>query len=179
MDAATQSMIDNLPKNTGKSLEEWYTVLSHAGLEKHAEMVAYLKGGHGVSHGYANGIVLQYRSRDAATSDDDLVDAQYAGPRAGLRPLYEAVISAVRQFGDDVDVRPKRASVSLRRSKQFALVEPASAKRLQLGINVRGTAPTERLKAATGMCTHNVSVTSIDEVDEELLRWLRKAYELA
>jgi len=172
-------MIDNLPKNTGKSLDEWYAVLSRSGLDKHAEMVAYLKREHGVSHGYANGIVLQYRSRDAAGSDGDLVDAQYAGPKADLRPLYDAVISAVREFGDDVEVSPKKANVSLRRSKQFALVEPASAKRLQLGINLKGTAPTDRLKSATGMCTHKVSVTTVDEVDGELLGWLRQAYDAA
>ena len=179
MDAATQSMIDNLPKNTGKSLEEWYGILSESGLEKHGEMVAYLKREHGVTHGYANGIALQYRSRDAATSDDDLVEAQYAGPKAALRPLYDAVVSAVREFGDDVEVSPKKASVSLRRSKQFALVEPVSAKRLQLGINLKGAVPTDRLKAATGMCTHKVSVTTIDEVDAELLGWLRQAYDAA
>lgn len=29
------------------------------------------------------------------------------------------------------------------------------------------------------MCTHKVSITSSEDVDEELLGWLRKAYDLA
>nr|CAA9351707.1 MAG: hypothetical protein AVDCRST_MAG46-2630 [uncultured Nocardioidaceae bacterium] len=172
-------MIDNLPARTGKSLVEWYAVLDGAGLEKHSQLVAYLKQEHGVTHGYANGIVLQYRSRGTSTADDDLVDAQYAGPKASLRPMYEALVSAVQPFGDDVEVSPKKTSVSLRRSKQFAVIEPASAKRVNLGINLRDAPPTARLQAASGMCTHRVSLTSLDQVDDELVAWLKDAYDLA
>ena len=179
MDSAIQAMIDNLPANTGKSLVEWYAVLDATGLEKHSQLVAYLKQDHGVTHGYANGIVLQYRSRGTSTSHDDLVDAQYSGPKASLRPIYDALVSAVLPFGDDVDVRPKKTSVSLRRSKQFAVVEPVSAKRVQLGINLRDASPTDRLQVATGMCTHKVSLTSLDHVDPQLLAWLKGAYDLA
>ncbi|MET0735291.1 MAG: DUF4287 domain-containing protein [Microbacterium sp.] len=179
MDPALQSMIDNLPANTGRSLDEWFVVLDAAGLAKHSEMLALLKTEYGVTHGYANGIALQYRSRGASTADEDLVDAQYAGAKAALRPIYEALLTAVARFGDDVEISPKKASVSLRRSKQFALIEPASAARIQLGINLKGAPPTERLLAATGMCTHKVSLRAIDEVDDELRAWLKSAYDIA
>jgi len=171
-------MIDNLPKNTGRSLQEWYAVLDESKLVKHSELVAHLKREHQVSHGYANGIVLQYRGRGAPEpSDDDLVEAQYAGPKAALRPVYDALVAQVRGLGDDVEISPKKAGVSLRRSKQFALVTPSSARRLQVGINLKGTSPTDRLEPATGMCTHQVSVTAVEDVDDELLGWLRQAYE--
>lgn len=179
VDPAIQSMIDNLPANTGKSLQEWFTVLDGAGLEKHSEMLTYLKRDFGVTHGYANGIVLQYRSRGTSSSDDDLVEAQYAGAKAALRPIYDALVSAVSGFGEDVEISPKKASVSLRRSKQFGLIEPASAKRVQLGVNLKGAPPTDRLLAASGMCTHKVSLVSVDEVDDELLAWLKSAYDIA
>ena len=179
MDPAIQSMIDNLPANTGKSLDEWFVVLDGSGLDKHAALMALLKQQHGVTHGYANGIVLQYRARGTSTSDDDLVDAQYAGAKAALRPIYEALKDAALALGDDVVVSPKKASVSLRRSKQFALIEPASAKRVQLGLNLKGEPATDRLQLMTGMCTHRVSVTSLDEVDDELRGWLKDAYDLA
>jgi hypothetical protein len=179
VDPAIQSMIDNLPAKTGRSLEEWFAVLDAASLDKHGEMLTLLKAEYGVSHGYANGIVLQFRSRGTTASGEDLVNAQYAGPKAGLRPIYEALVSAVREFGDDVALSPKKAGVSLRRSKQFALVEPASAKRVQLGMNLRDAAPTERLQAATGMCTHKVSLTDAKDVDRELVGWLKQAYDLA
>lgn len=178
MDAAIQSMIDNLPKNTGRSLDEWFTVLDATGLDRHSELMAVLKGDHGVSHGYANGIALQYRNRGTSTTDEALVDAQFTGSRAALRPLYDAVVQLALTLGPDVTVAPKKATVSLRRKKQFALVEPG-ATRLTLGLNLKGTPPTERLKPTTGMCTHKVVLTTPADLDDQLRTWLETAYAAA
>lgn len=67
-----QAMIDNLAKNTGRPLEEWFAVLDGTGLVKHTELMNHLKGEHGVSHGFANGIVLRYRERGSTPSSNDL-----------------------------------------------------------------------------------------------------------
>ena len=172
-------MIDNLPASTGRSLSEWYTVLDDSGLEKHTDLMNVLKSEHGVSHGYANGIVLQYRSRGISQSDDDLVATQYAGAKAALIPIYDALVAAVRSFGADVEVAPKKSSVSLRRSKQFALIEPASSKRVQLGIQLPGEGTTDRLLSGNAMCSHRVNLASVTDVDDELLGWLQRAYDRA
>lgn len=180
VDAATQTMIDNLPAKTGRSLEAWFEVLDAAGLEKHGQAMALLKGEHGMTHGFANLVVLQHRARNAGpVTGDDLVAAQYAGAKAALRPILDRILAVVRGFGDDVAVAPKKTSVSLRRSKQFAVVEAASARRVQLGINLGDTTPTDRLREAGGMCTHRVDISSVEEVDGELIDWLRAAYEMA
>lgn len=179
VDAATQTMISNLPARTGRSLEEWFAVLDAAGLDKHGQAVSFLKSEHGVSHGFANLIVTQHRSRGASSSDQTLVDAQYAGRKAALRPVYDRLVTIASGLGEDVEIAPKKTGVSLRRTKQFALIEAPSSTRIQLGVNLRETAPTERLRAATGMCTHRVDVTSVDQVDEEVADWLRAAYLLA
>ncbi|WP_353950447.1 DUF4287 domain-containing protein [Knoellia sp. S7-12] len=178
VDAATQTMIDNLPPKTGRSLEQWFTVLDDAGLAKHGEAMALLKTEHGVSHGFANLVVLLHRDRAAgAPSSDELVDAQYAGTKRALRPILDRLVEASKTFGDDVEIAPKKTSVSLRRSKQFALVEAPSAKRVRLGLNLRDAEPTDRLVAAGGMCTHRVDIADQSEVDAELLDWMRRAYE--
>ena len=179
MDPATKSMIDNLPAATGKSLDDWFAVLDKTGLDTHTALMNHLKAEHGVSHGFANGIVLQYRNRGVSQNHDDLVGAQYAGAKAGLRPLHDALVAVVTDFGADVEITPKKASVSLRRRKQFGLIEAPSAKRLQLGLNLGDTAPSGRLLLAGGMCTHKVSITAFEEIDAELLGWLRAAYDLA
>jgi hypothetical protein len=177
MDAETQKRIDGLPKSTGKGLTEWFSILQTSGLEKHGDMMALLKGEHGVSHGFANFIALMYRNQ-GGPEGDDLIEKQYAA-KPNLRPIYDAIANVVSDFGPDVDIVPKQASVSLRRSKQFALVSPATRTRVDVGINLKGEQGTERLKAVGGMCTHSVGVTDVEQVDAELVGWLREAYDRA
>lgn len=179
MSDPNQTMIDNLASRTGRSLEEWFEVLSGTTLEKHTELMSHLKQRHGVSHGFANGIVLAYRERGSSRSEDELVEAQYVGAKAALRPVYEAVTAAATALGVDVTVAPKRTAVSLRRSKQFAVVEAPSAKRIQLGIQLKGAEETSRLLKGNAMCSHRVNLSSVQEVDDEVVSWLRTAYERA
>jgi hypothetical protein len=170
---------DNLALQTGRTLEEWYPVLDATGLEKHSELMAVLKQEHGVSHGFANMIVLGYRSRGVSQEADDLVDAQYAGAKAAMRPIHDRLVEVVRGFGADVEIAPKKTSVALRRKLLFAMVEPSSAKRVQLGIQLKGEPATERLLAWGSMCSHRVNLGSVDDIDAELIGWLRAAYDRA
>jgi hypothetical protein len=121
-----QAMLDSLREKTGKSLPEWLRVIRASKRTKHGEIVKLLKEEHGVTHGYANQIALQaLQPADApALGSEGLVDAQYAGPKAALRPIYDALVVLVRRFGSDVELSPKKAYVSLRRAKQFALIQP-------------------------------------------------------
>ena len=167
----------NLQEKTGRTMPEWFALLETTGLGKHSEIMNWLKLEHGVSHGFANGIALAFRSRGAEPTADDLVDAQYAGRKADLRPVYERLLSLARELGSDVEVAPKKTSVSLRRSKQFAVIEPVSASRIQLGLQLREHPTTDRLLAWGGMCSHRVTVASVADVDEELAGWLHEAYE--
>jgi len=181
VDDATRKVVDSLPHRTGRSFEEWSGILEMSGLQKHMQLVTHLKEQHGVTHGFANAIVLLHRERDTETSADDWVDAQYAGAKSALRPIHDRLVEVVRAFGDDVDVAPKRTSVSLRRSKQFALIEPASAQRIVLGIALGkdwGDARDDgRLTVWGGMCSHRVDVRGRDEIDDELVSWVRAAYD--
>jgi Domain of unknown function (DUF5655)/Domain of unknown function (DUF4287) len=176
------AMIAGLREKTGKSLEEWLKILRSSKLSKHKEFMNLLKNDHGVTHGYANMIALQALASDShtATDTDALVEAQYAGPKSGLRPIYDAVLAAVRKFGNDVEVSPKKAYVSLRRRKQFAIIQPSTATRVDIGINLKGAAASGRLEASgsfNAMLSHRVRVSQPKEVDKELVAWLRQAYD--
>jgi hypothetical protein len=181
-DAAAQTMIDNLPVKTGKSLAQWLKQLARTKPAKHGEIVKLLKSEYGVTHGFANLIAHYYLQAQAggASSEDELVDAQYQGAKAELRPIYDAIIKAVKAFGKDVDIAPKKTYVSLRRNKQFALVQPSTRDRIDVGINLKGETPTARLEASgsfNAMVSHRVRVQSKKDVDSELKAWLKKAYE--
>jgi hypothetical protein len=178
------AMIAGLREKTGKSLDEWLQILRSTGLAKHKEFVNLLKAQHGLTHGYANLIALQALGSDSHTAGDaqGLVDAQYAGPKAALRPIYDTVLAAVKKFGKDVEVSPKKGYVSLRRSKQFAILQPSTSTRLDVGLVLPGVDPTGRLEVAgsfNAMMTHRIRVGKQSEVDKELIGWLRLAYDQA
>jgi hypothetical protein len=184
-DEALASMIEGLRKKTGKSLEEWVRVVRESRLQKHGEIVKLLKETHGVTHGYANLVAHKALGSDAASAEAagaDLVAEQYAGPKAPLKPIYEAIVAKVRRFGPDVELSPKKGYVSLRRSKQFGLIQPSTATRVDVGLNLKGLKSAGRLEASgsfSAMCSHRVRVTSAAEVDGELVGWLKEAYERA
>lgn len=172
-----QTMIDNLPDKTGKSLAEWQTVVSASGLAKHGEIMKLLKGEHGVTHGFAN-LIAQKCIGNLDASDDDLVLNQYKG-KESLKPIHDAVLEFVKTFGGELEIAPKKTSVSLRRKKQFALIQPSTKTRIDLGINLKGVAPEGRLEAMSGMCTHKVKLSAVEDVDAEVKAWLREAFERA
>ena len=184
-DAALQSMIASLQARTGRSLDEWVKVARKSGLAKHGQIVGLLKEDHGITHGYANLIAHSTLKSDAASVAEqgvDLVAAQYSGAKAGLRPVYDALARKVQAFGKDVDLAPKKAYVSLRRSKQFGLLQPSTATRLDVGLNLKGVPAKGRLEASgsfNAMCTHRVRVESAKEVDAQLVAWLKEAYDRA
>jgi Domain of unknown function (DUF5655)/Domain of unknown function (DUF4287) len=180
-EASYQTMVRNLEKQTGKSFEEWIRIARASKLTKAREILNFLKAEHGLTYGYANLIALKTLGSDAGSSNsDDLIGAQYSGAKAQLKPIYDALLAEVQKFGDDVEVAPKKAYVSLRRKKQFACFQPSTATRMDVGINLKGVEPSKRLELSgsfNSMVSHRVRVTSKEGVDKELIGWLRKAYD--
>jgi len=176
MDKALQTMINNMPEKTGKSLDEWKKILSKKGFAKHGEAVKYLKSEHGVTHGFANTIVSL--SKDSGASEEDLVVNQYKG-KEDLFPIYEQLISQLNAFGNDVTISPKKGGVSIIRKRQFALIKPATKTRIDLGLKIKGKPSAGRLEDSGPfgtMCTHRVKISSLEDIDSDVLSWLQEAY---
>lgn len=178
------SMIQNLPEKTGKDLEAWRSIVAESGLEKHGQIVKMLKTDHGVSHGFANLIAHESKRTAAAHAPaQDLIAAQYGGPKAGLAPIRDALLTGVAGLGEDVEVAPKKSYISLRRSKQFALVQPSTRTRVDVGLNLGPDyETTDRLEASgsfNSMVSHRVRLSDVADVDDELMGWLQEAYRRA
>ena len=179
MDKALQTMIQNMPEKTGKSLEEWKKLLSTQAFSKHSEAVNFLKKEYNVTHGFANTIVSL--SKDTKNTTADLVSNQYQG-KESLFPIYEELIKVVKTFGQDVKITPKKTEVSLDRKKKFAVIRPSTKTRIDLGLKLKGKAVTERLENSGPfgtMCTHRVRLTEKSQIDNELKSWLNEAYQKA
>ena len=180
LDAALQTQKDNLQKRSGKSIEELIAIVTNSGFAKHGQIVSMLKSELKIGHGDAN-LIAHLATEPNNGSTADPADAWYAGPKAALRPIHDAILVFVATIGEDVEHAPKKTYVSLRRKRQFAMVGPKTKTQVELGLNFKGVAGTDRLQELKpgGMCSHRVRLSSVDEVDEELCAWIRHAYESA
>jgi predicted transport protein len=144
-------------------------------------MMKFLKEQHSLTHGFANLIALKTRGADAGSSEseDELITKQYKG-KEHFKPIYDKLLSEILKFGDDVEVAPKNANVSLRRKKQFALLHPITKTRFEIGINLKGQEPKGKLlPSGNAMCTHRINLSDISEIDAEIIDWIKMAYERA
>lgn len=183
IDKATQTQINNIEKNTGKKLEEWIVIVNKSGFAKHGELVSFLKEKHGFTHGNANVVVhFAKQSHAGATENsDDLIAEQYKG-KENLKPWYDRIMAEINKLGKDIEIAPKKAYVSLRRKKQFALIQPSTKDRLDVGLNIKGIAPSGISTAGASwnaMCTHRIKVEDEKMISKELVNWIKQAYEQA
>lgn len=183
MDAALQTYYANILKTTGKSVEQWVEIVRQRGAAKHGEIVSWLKTEGQMGHGYANLIAHTALQSAAVTAaaDRDLVAEMFKG-KEDLRPIFDDLLAEIRKFGSDVEVSPKKTYLSLRRKKQFALLQPSTRVRLDVGLNLKNFEPTGKLEPSgsfNAMCSHRVRVESAADLTADLVGWLRAAYAAA
>jgi predicted transport protein len=175
-------MLDNLEEKTGKSLETWIEICKKKSFSKHSEIVKFLKEEHGITHGFANTIALKTRETDAGSIDDsELIANQYKG-KESLLPIKESLDQYISELGSDIQKAPKKANISYRRKVQFALVQPSTKSRVDLGLKLKGIANEGKLESSGPfgtMCTHRIQLHSAKDIDQEVRDWIAKAYEMA
>ncbi len=187
VEQAYETQIKNIQKKTGKSIAELESLIRSSGLTKHGEIREMLIRELGLGYGDANSLVHYVFKSDGeraakkqGLSTDDVLNEIYVGPKAGLLPIHQKLLAAINTFGT-FEIAPKKGYVSLRRKRQFAMIGPGGNTRIDVGINHKSLAVHPRLlaQAPGGMCQYIVRVTSPEEVDEELIGWIRQAYEQA
>lgn len=187
MDKALATQLANIEKRTGKSLAALAKLVKSSGLTKHGEIRDMLKRDLGMGHGDANTLVhhvLQSDGASAAAAEGKgvaaVLDEIYAGAKAPLRPIHDAVMAEIETFGP-FEIAPKKGYVSLRGKKQFAMIGPATKAQVEIGLNMKDVAPTARLVALPpgGMCQYKVRIADVKEVNRELIGWIRRAYDVS
>lgn len=183
IDKAYATQIANIEKSTGKKLADWIAIVNKSGFAKHGELVSFLKEKHGFTHGNAN-MVVHYAKQshaDAAENDTDWIAEQYKG-KENLKPWYDKIMNEINKFGKDIEVSPKKAYVSLRRKKQFAILQPSTKDRFDVGLNIKGVTPTgivEDGKKWNAMCTHRIKLENEKMINKDLINWIKQSYDQA
>jgi hypothetical protein len=178
---AFQSYLDNIKAKTGMTPADFRKLAKQKGLVKAGEIVAWLKKDFGLGYGHAGAIwQLIGHADDVKASPDDRLAKLFAGNKIKWRKAYDTLEKKVRKFGTDVEVAPNMTYINLcRGSKKFAIVQ-TTADRLDIGIKLKGIAPTEQFEAAgswNAMVTHRVRISDPKQIDAEVLAWLRQAYD--
>ena len=182
MEKAVLTMFENLKEKTGYSFAEWKDLVAVQNFSKHGEILKFLKETHNVTHGYASEIALKILGSDAAsaTDTDELIESQYKG-KEHLKPFYDKLIAAIEQLDGTFEIAPKKSYVSLKRKKQFVILNPASKTRFEIGFNLKGVEPKGKLEAEkpNGICSHKINLSGIDDIDAEVIAWIKAAFNAA
>jgi hypothetical protein len=156
-----------------------------SGLTKHGEIRAMLISELGLGYGDANALAdyaLKSEGERAAgakgVDDSQVLDEIYSGAKAALRPIHDRLKSEIDLLGE-FEISPKKGYVSLRCKKQFAMIGPATNTRVELGLNVKNLEANARLAEVPpgGMCNYKVRLADPQEVDDELIAWIKRAFE--
>lgn len=136
-----------------------------------------------MTHGNANTLVHMAKQSHAGAEENetDWIAEQYKG-KEEMKPWYDTIMEMVGSLGSDVEIAPKKAYVSLRRKKQFAIIQPSTKTRMDIGLNIKGKEPAgmaEKAGSWNAMCTHRIKLESAAGMNDELKEWIAAAYEQA
>ncbi len=172
----------NFAKKSGKPVEAWVELVRSRGLDGDAAQPRkWLKEKHGLTTVQISFVLSNLFPEEQ--SEDELLEAQYAGAKAPLRPIYDALAKAARNLGSDVMIAPRKSQVTFARKVSFAVVRVPAKDRVDLLLRLPGEKGTARLvantKAAGSDPTHVVSLRKPADVDRAVVAWLGRAYERA
>jgi len=190
--AMVQKWTKELTEKTGRSLEEWTALTRKSGPPTEKERREWLKKEHQLATNSAAWIAERADGKGTGVFDSpesylktaaEWVEAQYYGPRAALRPLYEQLLKLGFSMGKDAKACPCRTMVPLYRNHVFAQIKPSTNTRIDLGFALGNMKTPKRLIDTGGYekkdrITRRIEVKSKADIDDEVKRWLKKAYEM-
>jgi hypothetical protein len=186
----TQKWIGELKQKTGRSLEEWLKYIKKSGPKGETERRAWLKEQHGLGTNTAWWLAERAEGKGEESGDPDMylaaaerdVEKMFSGGKAGLRPLYDALLKLGLKTGKEAKACPCQTIVPLYRNHVFAQIKPTTQTRIDMGFALGDMKPTGRLIDTGGFAkkdriTHRIPITSMDDIDDEVKHWLKVAYD--
>src|SRR5262249_10196973 len=191
--AMVQKWISELKEKTGRSLEEWVTFIEKEGPKDEKSCREWLKTKHKVPTNSA--WWLAERAAGKGGDDDSpeaylraaarYVEEQYSGAKAALRRSYEELLQLGKSLGADAKACPCQTMVPLYRNHVFGQIKPTTNIRIDLGLaltHYKGKLP-KRLIDTGGLAkkdriTHRIAISSASEIDADVKKWLKTAYDL-
>jgi hypothetical protein len=178
MAAVTESMA----ARTGRSLDEWVAVVQASGVDPLDQKAvrAWLKEAHGVSQNsqWAIAFAAARAAGWVEPSAEEYVDQQYSGPKAHLRPVFDAARAMLQSLGQ-MSMEGRSGYTPFVHRRQFAAVAAATRTRVDLGLRFTDPPDSPLLTPSNGpgQSTHKIGLTAPEDVTGEVARLARTAYE--
>ncbi|HEY6803212.1 MAG TPA: DUF5655 domain-containing protein [Pyrinomonadaceae bacterium] len=186
----TQKWVGELKQKTGRSLDEWLKHIKKSGPKTETERRQWLKDEYKLGTNTAGWLAERAEGKGEESSNPDLylqaaerdVENMYAGKKAHLRPIYDALLKLGLKIGKEAKACPCQTMVPLYRNHVFAQIKPTTLTRIDLGFALGDLKPTGRLIDTGGFAkkdriTHRVEIKSLDDIDDEVKHWLQVAYD--
>jgi hypothetical protein len=191
--AMVQKWVAELKGKTGRSLEEWIALAKKEGPKDDKSRREWLKTKHKLGTNSAWWISERVDGKGGEEDSPEAylktaavyVEEQYTGAKEKLRPIYDDLLNLGRSIGADVKVCPCKSMVPLYREHVFAQIRPTTNTRVDFGLSLthyKGKLP-KRLVDTGGLTkkdriTHRFEITTVDQIDDEVKKWLKTAYDL-
>jgi hypothetical protein len=177
-----QAYLNNVRAKTGKTPDDFAKLADHKGLNKHGDIVKWLRDDFELGHGHATAIagVLMKRGAPRTTANEKL-STLFRGKKERWQTPCETLIQQLQKLGSDFSVGVGGSYVSLLRAgTKFGILQPSSGERLDIGIKLKGVRPEGRFELAgkwNAMVTHRVRIEDTSKIDQEVVSWLKRGYE--
>jgi len=187
--AYRQSILANLEANSGRSLEEWLSLVRKKGPKDEKTIREWLR-----RQGLGGTQTSMVAERAMGKGEEDTpegylkaavnhVEVMFSGKKAALRPLYDALLKLGFSLGKDVKACPCKTIVPLYRNHVFAQIKPSTNTRIDFGLALKNTKAKGHLidtggHAKKDRITHRIEVKSLANINDELKAWLKNAYEM-
>jgi hypothetical protein len=181
IDQAKATQLRNIEAKTGRSLQALCDEIRASGKAKHGEVRSWAIERFGLGYGDANALAHAANTQTTAlNADEDPLQQIYSGNKEHLRSIHDQLVGAISLWGE-FETAPKKAYVAFRRKKQFAMLGPKNASTAELGINLKEDVASSRVlqQKPGGMCQYAVPLIEPKDIDQEVLTFLRKAFEAA
>jgi hypothetical protein len=189
--AMVMKWVAELKQKTGRDLDEWCKLIRKEAPKDLAARREWLKTKHKI--GTNTAWWLAERADGQPTWDESpeaylaiapkYVDEMFAGPKADLRPIADALMRMAKEVAADIKFCPCQTIIPFYREHVVAQIKPSTRTRIDFGLSLGPDVPfTSRLKDTGGIkkkdrITHKVEVTKLDDIDRDLRKWLRAAYD--
>lgn len=186
----TVKWIGELKQKTGRTLDEWLKFIKKEGPPTEKDRRDWLKNELGLATNTAWWLAERSvgKGEDAGDPDAYLTAAEkyvkemFAGKKAAMRPIYDALLKLGLSIGKEAKACPCQTIVPLYRNHVFAQIKPTTLTRIDFGLALGNFKTPKRLIDTGGYAkkdriTRRFEITSLKDIDDEVKRWLKVAYD--